>query len=99
MKITDVNALSLSRMHSLDEQWKCADFNSVKADASIVQVVVDNGIVGVAEASPYGMPSVIADNVDKIKVEIIGKDPLEALHMGLHPNGYSLSYDCAIGGY
>jgi L-alanine-DL-glutamate epimerase-like enolase superfamily enzyme len=98
VKITDVNALSLSRMHSLDEQWKCADFNSVKADASIVQVIVDNGLVGVAEASPYGMPSVIADNVEKIKVELIGKDPLEALHMGLHPNGHSLSYDCAIGG-
>jgi L-alanine-DL-glutamate epimerase-like enolase superfamily enzyme len=98
VKITDINALSLSRMHSLDEQWKCADFNSVKADASIVEVILDNGLVGVAEASPYGMPSVIADNVDKIKVELIGKDPLEALHMGLHPNGYSLSYDCAIGG-
>ena len=98
MKITDIKALSLSRMHSLDEQWKCADFNCVKADSSIVQVVTDEGIVGIAEPSPYGMPSVIADNVAKIKPELIGRDPLEALSIGLHPNGYSLSYDCAIAG-
>jgi L-alanine-DL-glutamate epimerase-like enolase superfamily enzyme len=98
VKIIDINALSLSRMHPLDEQWKCSDFNCVKADASIVQVIVDEGIVGIAEASPYGIPSVIADNVQKIKPELIGRDPLEALGMGLRPNGHSLSYDCAIAG-
>jgi L-alanine-DL-glutamate epimerase-like enolase superfamily enzyme len=98
VKITDINALSLSRMHSLDEQWKCADFNCVKADSSIVQVVTDEGIVGIAEPSPYGIPSVIADNVAKLKPELIGRDPLEALSIGLHPNGHSLSYDCAIAG-
>ena len=98
VKITDINALSLSRMHSLDEQWKCADFNCVKADSSIVQVVTDEGIVGIAEPSPYGMPSVIADNVARIKPELIGRDPFEALGIGLHPNGHSLSYDCAIAG-
>jgi L-alanine-DL-glutamate epimerase-like enolase superfamily enzyme len=98
VKITEINALSLSRMHSLDEQWKCADFNCVKADASIVQVITDDGLVGIAEASPYGTPSVIADNVHRIKPELIGRDPLEALGIGLHPNGHSLSYDCAIAG-
>jgi L-alanine-DL-glutamate epimerase-like enolase superfamily enzyme len=99
MKITDVTAMSLSRMHGLDEQWKTMNFNSIKADASIVTIHTDEGIVGIAEPSPYGVPTVIADIIaTKIQPELIGKDPLEALSIGFHPNGLSLSYDCAIAG-
>jgi L-alanine-DL-glutamate epimerase-like enolase superfamily enzyme len=98
MRITDVGAISLSRMHSVDAQWLCADFQCVKADASIVWIETDEGIRGVAEASAYGVPSVVARHVGNIKAEIIGRDPLEALGVGLHPNGHSLSYDCAIAG-
>jgi L-alanine-DL-glutamate epimerase-like enolase superfamily enzyme len=98
VKITDVSAMSLSRMHAIDEQWKCADFNCIKADASIVKITTDDGLVGIAEPSPYGMPSVIAENLERIKWEVVGKHPLEALAVGLHPNGHSLSYDCAVAG-
>jgi L-alanine-DL-glutamate epimerase-like enolase superfamily enzyme len=99
MKITDITAISLSRMHSVEEQWKTMGFNCVKADASIVTIDTDDeSIVGIAEPSPYGVPSVIADNVAKLKPELIGLDPLEALAVGLHPNGFSLSYDCAVAG-
>ena len=93
MKITDVTAMSLSRMHGLDEQWKTMNFNSIKADASIVTIHTDEGIVGIAEPSPNGVPTVIADIIaTKIQPELIGKDPLEALSIGFHPNGLSLSY-------
>lgn len=98
MKITDVRALSLSRMHSLEEQWLCADFQCVKADASIIQVDTDEGLTGIAEASAYGMPTVTAANVAKIKPEIIGRHPLDALRVGLHPSGHSLSLDTAVAG-
>jgi L-alanine-DL-glutamate epimerase-like enolase superfamily enzyme len=98
MKITDIAAQSLSRMHGLDEQWKTINFNSMKADASIVTIHTDEGISGIAEPSPYGVQRVIADNIARIKSELIGRDPLEPLAIGLHPNGVSLSHDCAIAG-
>ncbi len=91
MKITDITTMSLSRMHGLDEQWKTMNFNSIKADASVVTIHTDEGIVGIAEPSPYGVPTVIASIIaTKIKPELIGKDPLEALSVGFHPNGLSL---------
>jgi L-alanine-DL-glutamate epimerase-like enolase superfamily enzyme len=97
MKITDIAAIPLSRLHSNEEVWLCADFQCVKADAALIRIETDGELSGIAEASPYGQPAVIAGNVAKIKAELIGRDPLDALAIGLHPNGFSLSYDCAIG--
>jgi hypothetical protein len=54
-----------------------------------------NQRVGQPLAEP--VPSMIADNVNNIR-EIIGKDSIEALAVGLHPNGNSPSYDRAVAG-
>lgn len=99
MKITDITAISLSRMHDRDGLWKTNGFQSVKADASIITVHTDDeSLTGISEASAYGVPSVIAGNVARIKRSLIGRDPLDVLRRGLHPTGVSLSYDCAIAG-
>jgi L-alanine-DL-glutamate epimerase-like enolase superfamily enzyme len=98
MKITDVHALSLSRLHPREATWLCADFNCVKADASIIVVSTDTEHHGIAEASAYGVPSVVAGIVARLKPEILGRSPEEALAVGLHPSGSSRSYDCAVAG-
>ena len=96
MKIADVSTTLLSRMHEPEWQWQINNFRAVKADAAIVTITTDQDVVGIGEASPYGYPTLIAEQVTKLAPEITGLDPQQALHLGLHPNGASLSYDCAV---
>ncbi len=98
MKIVDVSTTCLSRMHGIDEQWETLNFRAIKADAVVVRVTTDEGIVGIAEPSPYGVPMLIAENVARLAPEVIGLDPLEASKVGLHPNGVSAAHDCAVAG-
>jgi len=97
MIITAVTTLCGSRMHGLDEQWVTARYRTIKADASIVVIETDEGVVGFGEASPYGHPRQIADWVDWLAPSLIGRDIDDpALLPG--PTGSTTSYDFAIAG-
>lgn len=85
-------------MHPPQEQWQTNNFRAVKADAALVIVMTDDGMRGIAEASPYGDPALIAGKVNELAPELIGREPLDALRVGLHPNGVHLSHDCAVAG-
>lgn len=85
-------------MHPVEQQWKTSEFVAVKADASIVRIETDEGVVGLAEPCAYGVPTLIAAHVERLRPELVGRDPLEAFALGLHPNGVNLSHDCAVAG-
>ena len=57
MRITALDTICLSRMHEPERQWITASYRTVKADCAIVRVHSDEGLVGIGEASAYGVPS------------------------------------------
>ena len=63
MKISAIDTLCLSRMHEPEHQWITAAARTIKADCAIVIVHTDEGIDGIGEASPYGIPHLIREQV------------------------------------
>jgi len=97
MFVTGVRVQCGSRMHAPDQQWATARYRAVKADAVIVAVDTDIGLVGYGEASPYGHPRQIADWVSWLAPGIVGHDVDEpALVPG--PTGSGGAFDRAIAG-
>ena len=64
MKITALDTVCLSRMHEPERQWITAQYRTVKADCAVVRVHTEEGLVGIGEASAYGVPPRIAEWVD-----------------------------------
>lgn len=56
MRVTGVRTLCLSRIHEPERMWLTSNFRAVKADAAIVVIETDEGLVGIGEASPTGSP-------------------------------------------
>ena len=54
--ITDIKVTPLSYRHEGEYLWRCAGLYVWKADAALVQVYTNQGIVGIAEGSPYRGP-------------------------------------------
>jgi hypothetical protein len=54
IKITDVEVSLMSYDLPKDKQWVSAEFLVPKVDSCLVRIYTDQGIVGTAEASPYG---------------------------------------------
>src|SRR5438874_10916861 len=75
MQITHIETLCLSRPHEPENQWATAAYKSVKADCAIVAVHTDEGLTGIGEASPYGVPPLIRAWVDWLAQGLIGRDP------------------------
>jgi L-alanine-DL-glutamate epimerase-like enolase superfamily enzyme len=86
MQITKIETLCLSRLHELEQQWITNRITAIKADAAIVVVHTSDGLVGIGEASPYGVPTLIRDWVDWFTPELIGRDPADPT-LAPHPNG------------
>jgi L-alanine-DL-glutamate epimerase-like enolase superfamily enzyme len=97
MIITDVKTRCGSRMHDLDQQWVTARYRTVKADAAIVTVQTDDGIIGYGEASPYGHPRQIADWVDWLAPALLGHD-IDDQTMLPGTTGSGTAHDFAVGG-
>jgi len=77
MKITDVRALSLSRPHEPERQWRTASVYVPKADCSILIIDTDEGLQGISEPCAYGVPPEIAARVEGLKPDLLGRDPTE----------------------
>ena len=77
MKITDVRTLCLSRPHEPEVEWFSSQFRVYKADCPIVIVETDEGVHGISEPSTYGDPPRIRERIDRLKSNLIGRDPAE----------------------
>jgi L-alanine-DL-glutamate epimerase-like enolase superfamily enzyme len=97
MKITSIEAISLSRPHERDQQWFTSKYRTIKADASIVVITTDDGVQGIGEACAYGVPTLIDEVVKWLEPEFVGQDPRD-LTLPPHPNGRARQYDCAAAG-
>jgi L-alanine-DL-glutamate epimerase-like enolase superfamily enzyme len=97
MKITKVRTLALSRMHEPEIQWVTAGSRTIKADCAIVVVETDQGLQGIGEASAYGGPKKIADWVDWLATDLVGREINEP-DLVPHPTGRGRAHDAAAGG-
>jgi|SRR5579859_1302343 len=86
MHITRIETLCLSRPHELENQWATAGYKSIKADCAIVVIRTDEGLTGIGEASPYGVPPLIREWVNWLAPGLIGRDPSDAT-LAPQPNG------------
>ena len=77
MKITDIHTLCLSRRHEPELIWFSSQFRVFKADCPVVTIETDEGIQGIAEPSTYGDPPKIRERIDRMKPDLIGRDPLD----------------------
>lgn len=97
MRITGVRTLCLTRVHEPDRMWFTSNFRVIKADAVIVVVETDAGLVGIGEASPYGGPRLIENWVRRLEPGLVGADPDDP-GLALSPHGRDRAYDCAVAG-
>lgn len=63
--VTDIKVTPLSYHHDGEYLWRCAGLYVWKSDAALVQVFTNQGIVGIAEGSPYRGPDKLKEYTDK----------------------------------
>ena len=97
MKITDIRTLSLSRPHEPERQWRTGGVYVSKADCAIVIIDTDEGVQGIAEPCAYGTPPQIRDEVERMKPDLVGKDPTDP---SINPQtvGFNAPVDTAVAG-
>ena len=97
MKITDIRTLSLSRPHEPERQWRTGSMRIPKADCSIVIVDTDEEVQGIAESCAYGTPPQIRDEVERMKPDLVGRDPTDS---SINPRtvGFNAPVDTAVAG-
>jgi D-galactarolactone cycloisomerase len=75
MKITRVSAIPMSAKVPLDRQHRTDLGTKVKADATLIRVETDNGLVGIGAA--LGTPPVVKTIVEhELAPEVVGEDPM-----------------------
>ena len=65
IRIVDIKVTPLSYVHNGEYLWRCAGLYVWKSDAALVQIYTDQGIVGIAEGSPYRGPDRLKDYTDR----------------------------------
>ncbi|MCB0667292.1 MAG: mandelate racemase/muconate lactonizing enzyme family protein [Saprospiraceae bacterium] len=63
--IEDIKVIPLSYQHDGEYLWRCGGLYVWKSDAALVQVFTNQGIVGIAEGSPYRGPDKLKTYTDK----------------------------------
>ena len=63
--ITDIEVTPLSYVHDGEYLWRCGGLYVWKADAALVRVHTNKGIVGIAEGSPYRHPDKLKSYTDQ----------------------------------
>ncbi|MFN8442537.1 MAG: mandelate racemase/muconate lactonizing enzyme family protein [Caldilineaceae bacterium] len=63
--ITDIKVTPLSYQHDGEYLWRCGGLYVWKADAALVQIFTNVGIVGIAEGSPYRGPDKLKAYTDQ----------------------------------
>jgi len=79
LRITAIHTLCLSRLHEREQQWATSVVRVIKADAAIVVIETDEGLQGIAEATPYGGPLLVRAEVARLAKALVGKDPLSVI--------------------
>jgi L-alanine-DL-glutamate epimerase-like enolase superfamily enzyme len=92
LKITDVKVTLMS--HELKERsWVTAGMLIWKADAVLVEVFTDKGVVGIGESSPYAGPERVKSAIEEsIKPVLLGKNPFDVEHLAAAWAGQRPSY-------
>ncbi|MBT7861584.1 MAG: mandelate racemase/muconate lactonizing enzyme family protein [Gemmatimonadetes bacterium] len=65
IRITDIQVTPLSYTHDGEYLWRCGGLYVWKADAALVQISTDQGVVGIAEGSPYRGPDRLKQYTDR----------------------------------
>jgi len=63
--ITDIKVTPLSYVHEGEYLWRCAGLYVWKSDAALVEISTNQGIVGIAEGSPYRGPDRLVEYTDR----------------------------------
>ena len=63
--ITDIKVTPLSYVHDGEYLWRCGGLYVWKSDAALVEVFTNQGIVGIAEGSPYRGPDKLKAYTDQ----------------------------------
>jgi L-alanine-DL-glutamate epimerase-like enolase superfamily enzyme len=78
IKITDIKVTPLSYVHEEGPLWGVGSYIVWKADAGLIEVFTDQGMVGIGEGSPYSEPDKIKEYIERrVKPYIIGKNPFD----------------------
>jgi L-alanine-DL-glutamate epimerase-like enolase superfamily enzyme len=83
MRITDIETILLSCPIPEEKTWRLGGlpgqpgWKGVKADAVIIKVKTDEGIVGYGEPSPYGGAIPLRNAIEALKPSFIGRDPFD----------------------
>lgn len=82
LRITDVKVTLLSCELPPEKQWLTSSIVVWKADAVLVRVYTDQGLVGIGEPSPYGGPEAIKKFIEEfVRPRLIGKNPFDVEHL------------------
>ena len=65
IRVTDIQVTPLSYTHDGEYLWRCGGLYVWKADAALVQISTDQGVVGIAEGSPYRGPDQLKQYTDR----------------------------------
>ena len=63
--IADIRVTPLSYTHDGEYLWRCGGLYVWKSDAALVEIFTDQGIVGIAEGSPYRGPDRLKEYTDR----------------------------------
>ena len=78
IKITDIKVTPLSYVDPKGDIWRSGRSVVWKTDAALCEVFTDQGIVGISEGSPYGVPDKMKKYTEEIiKPAIVGKNPFD----------------------
>lgn len=78
IKITDIKVTPLSYVHDDGPLWGVGSYIVWKADAGLIEIFTDQGIVGIGEGSPYSEPDKIKEYIERrVKPFIIGQNPFD----------------------
>ncbi|MDF9796346.1 L-alanine-DL-glutamate epimerase-like enolase superfamily enzyme [Catalinimonas alkaloidigena] len=78
IKIIDIRLTPLSYVHQEGPLWGVNEYIVWKADAGLIEVFTDQGIIGIGEGSPYSEPDKIKKYIEeRVKPFLIGKNPFD----------------------
>ena len=78
IRITDIKVTPLSYVDPKRNLWRTDRYIVWKTDAALCQVFTDQGIVGIAEGTPYGGPDAIRKYTEQvIKPAMVGQNPFD----------------------
>ena len=80
IRITDVTVTPLSYVDPTRNLWRLDKYIVWKTDAALCQIFTDQGIVGIAEGTPYRGPDNIKKHTEEVfKPMIVGKNPFDVI--------------------